>query len=195
MLLLFLAVLALLCVSVESFRSFGLVKRVTDHRSDVVRLQCASADASSSSIKAKLTDDMKSAMKAKEKDRLAGIRAVLTAIKQKEVDERIVVDDALAIDIMAKLVKTRRESITSYSAAGRQDLVDQETAELTVIQGYLPAQLTEAEVSKLVQDAIAKVGATSVKDMGKVMGELRGPLSGKADMAQVGALIKKSLSG
>lgn len=195
MLLVVLVVLVLLCVSVESFRSFGLVKRVTDHRSDVVRLQCASADASSSSIKAKLTDDMKSAMKAKEKDRLAGIRAVLTAIKQKEVDERIVVDDALAIDIMAKLVKTRRESITSYSAAGRQDLVDQETAELTVIQGYLPAQLTEAEVSKLVQDAIAKVGATSVKDMGKVMGELRGPLSGKADMAQVGALIKKSLSG
>ena len=187
-----LLVLALLCVNVESFHPLGHALKARNS----VRIQCASSpDAATSSIKAKLTEDMKSAMKAKEKDRLAGIRAVLTAIKQKEVDERIAVDDQLAIEIMAKLVKTRRESITSYSAAGRQDLVDQETAELTVIQGYLPAQLTEAEVEKLVKDTILKVGAKTVKDMGKVMAELRGPLSGKADMASVGALIKKSLSG
>jgi len=138
---------------------------------------------------------MKAAMKAKEKERLAGIRAVLTAIKQKEVDERVVIDDKICIEIMAKLVKTRRESITSYSAAGRQDLVDQETAELNVIQSYLPAQLSDEEIEKLVKEAVAKVGAATIKDMGKVMGELRGPLAGKADMAKVGALIKKQLGG
>ena len=134
-------------------------------------------------------------MKAKDKERLAGIRAITTAIKQKEVDERITVDDETAITIMTKLIKQRKESIKSYQDAGRDDLVDAEQKELNVIVTYMPEQLSIEEVSKMIDAAIAEVGASSVKDMGKVMAILRPKLAGKADASEAGDIIKKKLSG
>lgn len=146
-------------------------------------------------LKGQLSIDMKEAMKAKEKERLSAIRAILTMIKQKEVDERLVVDDAEALAIMAKLVKQRKESISSYRAAQRLDLVAGEEAELNEILKYMPAQMTNDEIELAIKAAIAKIGATTIKDMGKVMAELRGPMQGKADMSQVGPSIKKLLGG
>ena len=146
-----------------------------------------------SELKTKLNNDMKEAMKAKDKERLAGIRAITTSIKQKEVDERIVVDDKMAVEIMAKLVKQRKESIKSYQDAGRQDLVDNEQKELDVIITYMPQQLSSQEVDKMIDDAITEVGATTVKDMGKVMAILRPKLAGKADVSEAGDMIKKKL--
>ena len=148
-----------------------------------------------SELKTKLNNDMKEAMKAKDKERLAGIRAITTSIKQKEVDERIVVDDKMAVEIMAKLVKQRKESIKSYQDAGRQDLVDNEQKELDVIITYMPQQLSSQDVDKMIDDAIAEVGATTVKDMGKVMAILRPKLAGKADVSEAGDMIKKKLGG
>jgi len=148
-----------------------------------------------SELKTKLNNDMKEAMKAKDKERLAGIRAITTSIKQKEVDERIVVDDKMAVEIMAKLVKQRKESIKSYQDAGRQDLVDNEQKELDVIITYMPQQLSSQEVDKMIDDAIAEVGGTTVKDMGKVMAILRPKLAGKADVSEAGDMIKKKLGG
>jgi uncharacterized protein YqeY len=134
-------------------------------------------------------------MKAKDKEKLAGIRAITTAIKQKEVDERIIVDDDATITIMTKLIKQRKESIKSYQDAGRDDLVDAEQKELNVIITYMPEQLSIEEVSKMIDDAIKEVGASSIKDMGKVMAILRPKLAGKADASEAGDVIKKKLSG
>jgi uncharacterized protein YqeY len=147
------------------------------------------------SLKARITEDMKSAMRAGEKEKLATIRLVLAAIKQREVDERIVLDDAQVLAVLDKMVKQRRESITQFEAGGRADLVASEAAELVVLQAYLPEQLSEAGLAALIDSAIASTGAASIKDMGKVMGVLKAEAAGRADMAKVGALIKARLGG
>ncbi len=145
------------------------------------------------SLKSQLTEDMKTAMRAKDKARLGVIRLVLAAIKQLEVDQRIELDDAAVLVVLDKMVKQRRESIRQYTDAGRNDLVDQEQAEVEVIQTYLPQPLSEAEIAHLVADAISATGAESVKDMGKVMGVIKPKAQGRADMSQVSALIKTQL--
>jgi len=147
------------------------------------------------SLKARITDDMKTAMRAKETARLGTIRLLLAAIKQKEVDERAELDDAAVSSIVEKLIKQRKDSISQFQAAGRDDLVAAEQAELVVLQAYLPEQLSTAEVEAAVAAAIAESGATSAKDMGKVMGLLKSRLAGRADMGQVSALIKARLAG
>ena len=147
------------------------------------------------SLKARITDDMKTAMRAKDTARLGTIRLLLAAIKQKEVDERIELDDAAVSGIVEKLIKQRKDSISQFQAAGRDDLVAAEQAELVVLQAYLPEQLSAAEVEAAVAAAIAESGATSPKDMGKVMGLLKSRLAGRADMGQVSALIKARLAG
>jgi hypothetical protein len=147
------------------------------------------------SLKARVTDDMKTAMRAKDAARLGTIRLLLAAIKQKEVDERIELDDAAVSSIVEKLIKQRKDSISQFQAAGRDDLVTAEQAELVVLQAYLPEQLSAAEVEAAVAAAIAESGAASAKDMGKVMGLLKPRLAGRADMGQVSALIKARLAG
>ena len=147
------------------------------------------------SLKLRITDDMKAAMRAKETARLGTIRLLLAAIKQKEVDERIELDDAAVSSIVEKLIKQRKDSISQFQAAGRDDLVTAEQAELVVLQAYLPEQLSPAEVEAAVLAAIAESGASSAKDMGKVMGLLKARLAGRADMGQVSALIKTRLAG
>jgi uncharacterized protein YqeY len=147
------------------------------------------------SLKARITDDMKSAMRAKETARLGTIRLLLAAIKQKEVDERAELDDAAVGSIVEKLIKQRKDSISQFQAAGRNDLVAAEQAELAVLQAYLPEQLSAAEVDAAVAAAIAESGASSAKDMGKVMGLLKSRLAGRADMGQVSALIKARRAG
>ena len=146
------------------------------------------------SLKARITDDMKTAMRAKETARLGTIRLLLAAIKQKEVDERAELDDAAVSSIVEKLIKQRKDSISQFQAAGRDDLVAAEQAELVVLQAYLPEQLSAAEVEAAVIAAIAESGASSAKDMGKVMGLLKTRLAGRADMGQVSALIKARLA-
>lgn len=145
------------------------------------------------SLKARITDDMKTAMRAKETARLGTIRLLLAAIKQKEVDERTELDDATVSSIVEKLIKQRKDSISQFQVAGRDDLVAAEQAELVVLQAYLPEQLSAAEVEAAVATAIAESGASSAKDMGKVMGLLKPRLAGRADMGQVSALIKARL--
>jgi len=147
------------------------------------------------SLKLRITDDMKAAMRARETARLGTIRLLLAAIKQKEVDERIELDDAAVSGIVEKLIKQRKDSISQFQAAGRDDLVAAEQAELVVLQAYLPEQLSAAEVEAAVVAAIAESGAASAKDMGKVMGLLKPRLAGRADMGQVSALIKARLAG
>lgn len=147
------------------------------------------------SLKARISDDMKAAMRAKETARLGTIRLLLAAIKQKEVDERIELDDAAVNGIVEKLIKQRKDSISQFQTAGRDDLVAAEQAEVLVLQAYLPEQLTPAEVEAAVAAAIAESGATSARDMGKVMGILKPRLAGRADMGQVSALIKARLAG
>jgi len=147
------------------------------------------------SLKARITDDMKAAMRAREAARLGTIRLLLAAIKQKEVDERIELDDAQVGSIVEKLIKQRKDSIGQFQAAGRDDLVAAEQAELVVLQDYLPEQLSAAEVEAEVAAAIAESGAASARDMGKVMGLLKPRLAGRADMGQVSALIKARLAG
>ena len=147
------------------------------------------------SLKLRITDDMKAAMRAKDTARLGTIRLLLAAIKQKEVDERIELDDAAVSSIVEKLIKQRKDSISQFQAAGRDDLVAAEQAELVVLQAYLPEQLSAAEVEAAVAAAIAESGAASAKDMGKVMGLLKPRLAGRADMGQVSALIKARLAG
>ncbi|MES2368607.1 GatB/YqeY domain-containing protein [Thiobacillus thioparus] len=147
------------------------------------------------SLKARITDDMKTAMRAKEMARLGTIRLLLAAIKQREVDERIELDDAAISNIVEKLIKQRKDSISQFQVAGRDDLVAAEQAELAVLQAYLPEQLSAAEVEAAVAAAIAESGASSAKDMGKVMGLLKPRLAGRADMGQVSALIKARLAG
>jgi len=146
-------------------------------------------------LKERITDDMKSAMRSGDKERLATIRLVLSAIKQREVDERIVLDDTQVLSVIEKMTKQRKESITQFEAGGRADLAAKEAAELAVLQGYLPEALSEAELATLIDSAIAATGASSIKDMGKVMAQVKTAAAGRADMAAVGALIKARLSG
>ena len=146
-------------------------------------------------LKEQITSDMKESMKSGDKDRLGVIRLILAALKQKEVDERIVLDDAQVLAILEKMLKQRRESVTQFAQGNRPDLVAKEEAEIKVIQGYLPAQLSEAELDALVAEAVAQSGAASVKDMGKVMGLVKPKVAGKADMGAVSAKIKAKLGG
>ena len=147
------------------------------------------------SLKDKITQDMKDAMKAGEKDRLGVIRLILSAIKQREVDERIVLDDSQILSVLDKMLKQRRESVAQFTQGNRKDLVDKEEAEIKVIQGYMPAQLSETELDQLIAAAVAESGATTIKDMGKVMGILKPKVAGKADMSAVSARIKAKLGG
>jgi uncharacterized protein YqeY len=145
-------------------------------------------------LKERITDDMKSAMRAGEKERLGTIRLVLAAIKQREVDERITLDDGQVLAALEKMIKQRKESITQFENGGRSDLVAKEQAELSVLQTYLPAQMSDAEIDALIAEAVAASGATSIKDMGKVMGLVKAKAQGKADMGAVSARIKQKLS-
>ena len=148
------------------------------------------------SLKQQLTDDMKAAMKAGEKDRLATIRLINAALKQKEVDERIELDDAAVLAVLEKMVKQRKDSITQYEGAGRDDLAAVEKTEMAIIQAYLPAQLSEAEIDAAIQAAIAEANAgTGPAAMGKVMGVLKPKLAGKADMGLVSQRLKAALAG
>jgi len=145
-------------------------------------------------LKEQITEDMKSAMRAKEAERLGAIRLLLAAIKQREVDERITVDDAGIIAIIEKLIKQRKDSIEQFQKAGRTDLVDQESKELAILQAYMPAQLSAAEVQAAIQKVIADLGASGPQDMGKVIGALKAQLAGKADMGMVSGLVKAALA-
>lgn len=145
------------------------------------------------SMKTTLKDAMKEAMRAKDKPRLSAIRLVQAEIKRVEVDERIEIDDARVLAILDKMVKQRRDSITQYEAAGRQELADIEIAEINVIQDFLPTALTDAEIAELVQSAISQTGAASMADMGKVMGILRPQVQGRADTGAVSGLVKAAL--
>jgi uncharacterized protein YqeY len=145
------------------------------------------------SIKDRIQQDMKDAMRARDKERLATIRLILAAIKQREVDERIELDDSQVIAVLDKMVKQRRESIAQFEQAGRDDLIAQEQGELEVITPYLPAALSEAEITQLIDEAMQDTGASSIKDMGKVMGQLKPKLQGRADMGAVSAMIKARL--
>jgi uncharacterized protein YqeY len=145
-------------------------------------------------LKEHITEDMKAAMRAHESERLGTIRLLLAACKQKEVDERVVLDDAAVVAIVDKLIKQRKDSISAYEDAGRQDLANKEKAEMLVLQTYLPARLSEAEVREAVNALVAKVGASGPADMGKVMGAAKKELAGKADMGLVSAAVKAALS-
>ena len=147
-----------------------------------------------STLKPQLTSDMKSSMKSGDKQRLGVVRLMLAAIKQIEVDERIELDDTRILTVLDKMAKQRRESIFHYSAAGRDDLVAVEQAEIDLIQEYLPEALSESEINDLVEQSIATTGAVSMKDMGKLMGVLKPQLQGRADMGKVSQLIKSRLS-
>ena len=146
------------------------------------------------SLKGRITDDVKSAMKAGEKDRLKVLRLITAAIKQVEVDERRELDDPAILGILNKMVKQRRDSITQYQQGNRQDLADIEQQEIEVISGYLPEQLSDAELDALVDKAIAASGATHIRDMGKVMGAIKAQAAGRADMGAVGAKVKARLN-
>jgi len=147
------------------------------------------------SLRDRITEDMKTAMRSGEKERLGHIRMLQAAIKQREVDERIVLDDAQVIAAVEKMVKQRREAIAQFEAGGRADLVAKENAEIATLQAYLPAQLSAAEIDALIAEAIAQTGAASVKDMGKVMGVVKGKAAGRVDMGVVGGRIKARLGG
>ena len=145
------------------------------------------------SLKERITEDMKSAMRAGEKERLGTIRLALAAIKQREVDERITLDDPQVLAVLEKMIKQRREAITQFEAGGRADLVAKETAEIAVLQGYLPTPLSAAELEALIAEAIAATGAASIKDMGKVMAAVKPKAQGRADMGALSAQIKQRL--
>jgi uncharacterized protein len=147
------------------------------------------------SLKQRLTDDMKTAMKAGEKERLGTIRLMNAAIKQKEVDERIEVDDSLVLAILEKMMKQRKDSVSQFEAANREDLAVIERAEMAIIEQYLPAKLGEAEILAVIDAAIADTGASGPADMGKVMGAIKPKLAGQADMGEVSKLIKQRLAG
>ena len=146
-------------------------------------------------LKERLTEDMKSAMKGAEKQRLSTIRMAQAAIKQREVDERITLDDAQVLAVLEKMIKQRKESIVQFEQGGRTDLAAQERAEIELLQTYMPAQLSPAELDTLIRDAIAASGAVSVKEMGKVMGIVKSKAAGRADMGAVSARIKAALGG
>ena len=146
-------------------------------------------------LKERLTEDMKSAMKGAEKQRLSTIRMAQAAIKQREVDERIALDDAQVLAVLEKMIKQRKESIVQFEQGGRADLAAQERAEIELLQTYMPARLSPAELDTLIRDAIAASGAVSVKEMGKVMGIVKSKAAGRADMGAVSARIKAALGG
>ncbi|HTV50375.1 MAG TPA: GatB/YqeY domain-containing protein [Steroidobacteraceae bacterium] len=146
------------------------------------------------SLKDRITDDMKAAMRSGDKERLSAVRLILAAIKQREVDERISLDDPQVLAVLDKMMKQRRESIAQFESGGRSDLVAKESAELAVLQGYLPAQLSEAELDTLIDTAMRSTGATSIKDMGKVMGVLKPQVQGRTDMGALSARIKQKLA-
>jgi uncharacterized protein YqeY len=146
-------------------------------------------------LKDRITEEMKNAMRAGEKERLAVIRLILSAIKQREVDERITLDDSQVLAAIEKMIKQRKEAITQFEAGNRADLVAKETAEIAILQTYLPAQMSDAEIDALIAEAIASTGAASIKDMGKVMGAVKAKAQGRADMGAVSARIKQKLSG
>ena len=147
------------------------------------------------SLKEKITDDMKAAMRAKDSQRLGTIRLLQAAMKQKEVDERIELDDTTIVAIVDKLIKQRKDSIEAFQKAARQDLADKEAAEMVVLQAYLPARLSAEEVTAEVKAIVAELGASGPADMGKVMGAVKAKLAGKADMGQVSAAVKAALAG
>ncbi len=147
------------------------------------------------SLKDRITEDMKDAMRARQADRLSTIRMLLAACKQREVDERITLDDVAVIGIVDKLIKQRKDSIAAFAQAGRTDLVDKETAEIAVLQAYLPQRLDAAQITAEVARLVAEVGAKGPGDMGKVMAAAKAQLAGKADMAQVSSAVKAALAG
>ena len=147
------------------------------------------------SLKDRITEDMKTAMRARDSERLGTIRMVQAAIKQREVDERITLDDVQVLSVIEKMIKTRKESLVQFEAAGRADLAAKESAEIAQLQAYLPAQLSAAEVEALIKAAIAETGATSIKEMGKVVALVKQRAAGQADMAVVSAQIKAALAG
>ena len=146
-------------------------------------------------LKDQITEDMKTAMRAKDSARLGTVRLLLAAMKQKEVDERVVLDDAMVVAIVDKLIKQRKDSIEAFKKAERMDLADKEAAELTVLQAYLPARMTADEVLAAVKAIVAELGASGPGDMGKVMGAVKTQLAGKAEMGQVSAAVKAALAG
>ena len=146
-------------------------------------------------LKQRIQDDMKAAMKGGDKPRLGVIRLLLAAIKQREVDERIELNDEQILAVLDKMVKQRRDSITQYEQAGRTELAEQEAFEIGVLQDYLPEALSEGEITTMIQEAIQATGAESMKDMGKVMGQLKSKMQGRADMGAVSAMIKQQLNG
>jgi uncharacterized protein YqeY len=147
------------------------------------------------SLKARITEDMKTAMRSGDKDRLGLIRMLMAGIKQREVDERIELDDTQVLSVIDKMIKQRKDSVTQFEAGGRADLVARESAEIAWLTEYLPAQMTDAEVDALIKEAIASAGATSMKDMGKVMGLVKPKAQGRTDMGALSARIKAALSG
>jgi uncharacterized protein YqeY len=147
------------------------------------------------SLKERVTEDMKSAMRSGDKERLATIRLILAAIKQREVDERIMLDDVQVLSVIEKMVKQRKESVVQFEAGGRADLVAKENAELAILAAYQPTQLADAEVDQLIAQAIADTGAVSIKDMGKVVAQVKAAAAGRADMATVSARVKARLAG
>jgi uncharacterized protein len=146
-------------------------------------------------LKERITDDMKAAMRSGEKERLGVIRMITSGIKQREVDERISLDDAQVLSVLEKMIKQRKESVEQFKAGNRQDLADKEAAEITLLQGYMPSQLSAQELDALINDAVAASGAASIKDMGKVMAIIKTKAQGRADMGAVGAKIKAKLGG
>ncbi|MBS0324080.1 MAG: GatB/YqeY domain-containing protein [Proteobacteria bacterium] len=147
------------------------------------------------SLKSRITDDMKSAMKARETGRLAAIRLLLAAIKQREVDERIELDDGDVVTVIEKMLKQRRDSITQYESAGRQDLADAEKSEVSILTAYMPAGLSAAEIDAIVTEVLTSTGAAGPADMGKVMAQVKPRVAGRADMGEVSRLIKTRLAG
>ncbi len=147
------------------------------------------------SLKERITEDMKSAMRAKDSERLGTIRLLTAAMKQKEVDERVELDDVAVVGIVDKMLKQRKDSIEAFEKAGRQDLADKEKAEVVVLQAYLPARLSPEEVAAEVKAIVAELGAKGPGDMGKVMGAVKSRLAGKADMGQVSSAVKAALAG
>jgi len=145
-------------------------------------------------LKERITEDMKTAMRSGEKERLAAIRSITAAIKQREVDERVTLDDVQVLSVIEKLVKQRKESIAQFEAGGRTDLVAKENSEMAILAAYLPEPLADAELESLISKAVADTGASSVKDMGKVMAQVKSAAAGRADMSRVSALIKARLS-
>ncbi|HXN15573.1 MAG TPA: GatB/YqeY domain-containing protein [Usitatibacter sp.] len=145
-------------------------------------------------LRERLSEDMKSALKAREQDRLGALRLLLAAVKQREVDERITLDDPGVIAVIEKMIKQRKDSIAQYEKGARQDLADKEKFEITVLEGYLPQPLAQAEIDKIVAEALAATGAKSAADMGKVMAIIKPQLAGRADMGKVSALVKGKLA-